>query len=176
MIHITSLGSLRGVATELGTFDLLTLLSPDYSGRSHLGFNSVRHLQLRFHDIVTATPGLVAPDVAMVQTILDFGRDVAPGHPLLIHCWAAISRSSAAAYMIACARNPGYEREIADELRRRAPLVTPNRLMVALADAALARDGRMTDAITAIGRGAEAFEGTPYRLPMTWPIGSAENS
>jgi predicted protein tyrosine phosphatase len=90
---------------------------------------------------------------------------------MLIHCWAGISRSSAAAYVIACDRNPGFERDIADELRRRAPSVTPNRLMVALADNLLDRDGRMTEAISRIGRGADAFEGEPYRLPLSWPIG-----
>jgi predicted protein tyrosine phosphatase len=90
---------------------------------------------------------------------------------MLIHCWAGISRSSAAAYMIACDRNPGHEDAIADELRRRAPSVTPNRLMVAIADGLLARGGRMNEAIARIGRGADAFEGAPYSLPLAWPIG-----
>ena len=66
---------------------------------------------------------------------------------LLIHCWAGISRSSAAAYAIACDRNPGFERDIAIELRRRSPSATPNRLMVRLADDLLQRDGRMVEAI-----------------------------
>jgi hypothetical protein len=30
----------------------------------------------------------------------------------------------------------------------------------------LARQGRMVDAIKAIGRGEEAFEGTPFILPL----------
>jgi len=87
----------------------------------------------------------------------------------LIHCWAGISRSSAAAFAIACDRNPGFERDIADELRRRSPSATPNRLMVRLADDLLRRDGRMVDAIDGIGRGAEAREGEPYALPLKWP-------
>jgi predicted protein tyrosine phosphatase len=56
-------------------------------------------------------------------------------------------------------------------LRRRAPFVTPNRLMVRLADEMLARDGRMVEAIEKIGRGAEAREGEPYQLPLRWPVG-----
>lgn len=104
-----------------------------------------------------------------MQAIVDFGRDAADKR-MLIHCWAGISRSSAAAYVIACDRNPGFEHDIADELRRRAPSVTPNRLMIQLADDLFGRHGRMVAAIARIGRGAEAFEGETYRLPLHWPI------
>ena len=63
--------------------------------------------------------------------------------------------------MLACATRPaGEERALAAELRLRCPEATPNALMVALADAALARGGAMSRAITALGRGAEAYEGT----------------
>jgi predicted RNA-binding protein YlqC (UPF0109 family) len=34
----------------------------------------------------------------------------------------------------------------------------------------LGRGGRMVEAIDRIGRGAEAFEGKPYQLPLSWPI------
>ena len=91
-----------------------------------------------------------------MQAILDFGRRRDDQRALLIHCWAGISRSSAAAFAIACDRNPGFERDIAIELRRRVAVATPNRLMVRLADDLLERDGRMIEAIARIGRGAEA--------------------
>jgi predicted protein tyrosine phosphatase len=128
-------------------------------------------VRLAFHDIVEPMPGLTAPDRGLMQAVLDFGRNSEPQRALLIHCWAGISRSSAAAFAIACDRNPGFERDIANELRRRAPFVTPNRLMVRLADDLLARDGRMVEAIDKIGRGAEAGEGESYELPLRWPIG-----
>ena len=105
-----------------------------------------------------------------MQAILNFGRAGSNQRAMLIHCWAGISRSSAAAYAIACDHNPGFEREIAAELRRRAPSVTPNRLMVRLADDLLQRNGHMIAAIDRIGRGAEASEGEPYELPLKWPI------
>ncbi|WP_296512480.1 tyrosine protein phosphatase [Rhodopseudomonas sp.] len=169
MIYVSSLSGLASVAGALGRFDLLTLLSPGHAGDGHRGLGAGRHLQLDFHDINEPTPGLLAPDAGTVRAILDFGR--APKNPLLIHCWAGISRSSAAAFAIACDRNPGFERAIAMELRRRAPSATPNRLMVKLADDLLGRDGGMVEAIAAIGRGADAFEGAPYQLPLNWPIG-----
>jgi predicted protein tyrosine phosphatase len=176
MLHVSSLNGLAAVATSLEAFDLLTLLSPsatapDWSGliRPEL-MSQRRHLKLAFHDIVELSPGLVAPDGETMRQILQFGREAIPERPMLIHCWAGISRSSAAAYAIACDRNPGYEHAIAGELRKRSPHVTPNKLMVQLADQQLARDGRMVEAIARIGRGADAFEGAYYQLPLAWPI------
>lgn len=168
-LHVCPLSGLPQVAPRLGSFHLLTLLSPDHAGERLGDLACDRHLQLSFHDIVEAKPHLVAPDNEIMQAIVDFGRG-ADDHRMLIHCWAGISRSSAAAYVIACDRNPGFESEIADELRRRAPSVTPNRLMVELADDLLERNGRMVAATARIGRGMDAFEGETYRLPLCWPI------
>jgi len=171
MIYVSSLSALRRVTSKLGPYDLLTLLSPTHPQEDWSGLACERHIRLGFHDIVEPTPGLTLPTREMMQTIMEFGRDKRPHHALLVHCWAGISRSSAAAFVIACDRNPGHERDIALELRRRAPTVTPNRLMVQLADDLLQRDGRMIEAIAEIGRGAEASEGEPYELPLRWPIG-----
>ena len=168
-LYVCPLSGLSVVAADLGRFDLLTLLSPDHAGDGHRAHGCDRHLELSFHDITEMRPGLIAPDTTIMQAILDFARAARDGK-MLIHCWAGISRSSAAAYVIACDRNSGFERAIAKELRRRAPSVTPNRLMVSLADDLLGRGGRMIEAIEGIGRGADAFEGAPYQLPLSWPI------
>jgi len=167
-LHVCPLSGLHSVARGLERFDLLTLLSPGHAETDHRGLTNYRHLELSFHDMVEPKAGLIAPDRDMMAAIIDFGPGCRP--PLLIHCWAGISRSSAAAYALICARNPGCEREIAWELRRRAPFATPNRLMVALADDLLGRNGRMVAEIERIGRGIEAFEGAPYQLPLSWPI------
>jgi predicted protein tyrosine phosphatase len=169
MIHISSLSALQGVTARLESYDLLTLLSPDYPQTDWREFACTRHLRLAFHDIVEPMPGLIAPNRDLMQAVLDFGRKSEHQRALLVHCWAGISRSSAAAFAIACDRNPGFERDIAIELRRRSPSATPNRLMVRLADDLLQRDGRMVEAIDGIGRGVEAREGQPYALPLQWP-------
>ncbi len=170
MIYVSSLSGLSVLSASIERFDLLTLLSPSATARDWSGLARERHVQLSFHDIVELAPDLIAPDMDVMRAIIEFGRDAVEGRNLLIHCWAGISRSSAAAYAIACDRNPGYEAEIADELRRRSPFVTPNKLMVKLADEMLGRDGRMSAAIARIGRGAETAEGEPYQLPLRWPI------
>jgi hypothetical protein len=98
---------------------------------------------------------------------------MAAGHRphLLIHCWAGISRSTAAAYMLTvCALNPDRdEEEIADTLRQAAPSATPNPRLVSLADGVLGREGRMVQAISRIGRGETAGEGTPFSLSLEKP-------
>ncbi|HVV40605.1 MAG TPA: protein tyrosine phosphatase [Nitrobacter sp.] len=166
-IHVSPLSRLPEVAAALGSFDLLSLLSPGLDADRGT-VPAERHLHLTFHDVSESRSGLITPDRDMIAAILGFGRSASAARPILIHCWAGISRSSAAAFILACDRHPGREQAIADELRRRAPFATPNPLMVALADDLLACDGRMIGAIAAIGRGAEAFEGTPYELPLTF--------
>jgi predicted protein tyrosine phosphatase len=84
---------------------------------------------------------------------------------MLIHCWAGISRSTAAAYTALCLFRPQADEEtLAQELRAASPSATPNRLIVSLADEVLGRQGRMVKAVAGIGRGADAFEGTPFIL------------
>ena len=166
-LHISPLSHLQHVAAALPSYHLLTLLSPANIDDSIVrSLAPRRRLQLAFHDVVEVTPDLIAPTGETMQAIIDFGRSWTRESPMLIHCWAGISRSSAAAFVLACDNNPGREQAIAEELRRRAPFATPNRLMVALADDLLQRQGRMVDAVARIGRGVEAFEGTPYQLPV----------
>jgi predicted protein tyrosine phosphatase len=165
-IHVAPLSAVQDVARGLPSYDLLTLLSPDTDATPLVALTPQRRLHLVFHDIVEAREGLILPSGAMIAAMLDFSRARTRETPLLIHCWAGISRSSAAAYILACDRHPGCEGELATTLRARAPFVTPNRRMVALADDLLGCNGAMVDAIARIGRGAEAFEGMPYRLAL----------
>jgi predicted protein tyrosine phosphatase len=140
---------------QAGGADLLLLRSPDAAPFPATGEG--RRLELRFNDIAEPRAGLVAPNAAILAHILAFGG---ASHTLAIHCYAGVSRSTAAAYALACQHaGPGAEARLAEDLRRLSPAATPNPLMVALADEALGRGGRMIAAIAAIGRGAEAFEG-----------------
>jgi predicted protein tyrosine phosphatase len=168
MIVVTPLQHLDATIARHQPSHVLTLLSPGHEESTRREPPFERHLQLFFHDITEARAGLIAPDRESVGAVLDFAQSWTGPRPLLVHCWAGISRSSAAAFVIACARNPGHERDIADALRRRAPFATPNRLIVALADDLLQRSGRMIEAVERIGRGAEAFQGAPYELPVSF--------
>lgn len=135
---------------------VLTLVSPDAAVSSHRAPTTV----LRFNDISEARAGLVAPSAEIVRKIMDLGRELPAAATLLVHCFAGVSRSPAAAYILACAANvPGAELSIAHRLRAASPKATPNPLMVSLADEILQRGGAMRAAIATIGRGADAYEG-----------------
>lgn len=123
--------------------------------------DGVARLSLAFNDVAAPSPGLVAPDREMVAAMLRFGRSWDGTKPFLVHCEAGISRSTAAAFALACQAAPGRpESAIASRLRQASATATPNPLVVALADALLGRQGRMTMALAAIGRGADY---APYR-------------
>lgn len=134
-----------------------------------------RHLQVDVHDIEAEMDGLDACCDSRMATILDFGRRWERNAPILIHCYAGISRSTATAYIIACLHNPETDEAlIARTLREASPTATPNRRFVALADAALGRKGRMGAAIEAIGRGfprwPEIPEAEPFAIPSSYGV------
>ncbi len=124
-----------------------------------------RHFFVAMSDIVLAEDGHILPADTHVEAMLEFVRGWDRDAPIVIHCFAGVSRSTAAAFIIACALEPTRsEREIAQLIRARSPTATPNRLMVELADRILGRSGRMIDAVAAIGRGQECYEGVPFAL------------
>jgi predicted protein tyrosine phosphatase len=148
---------------------LLTLLSPGGEPPEVVGDHApARRLFLPVNDIGEAREALTAPDQAIVEQILAFSADWTREQPFLVHCWAGISRSTAAAFAVACQHRPDApEAAVAQALRRASPLATPNRLIVAFADQALGRQGRMIAAAEAIGRGQEAMMGRPFELALS---------
>jgi predicted protein tyrosine phosphatase len=144
---------------------LITLLGQEMIDE-HPGVPNGRHLRVHVNDIAEPMEGLIAPNEALVRSILEFGSGWDARRPILIHCWAGISRSSATAYILACDRNPdAAELDIAKYIRQTSPIAHPNPLLVALADDLLGRQGRMVDALRAIGPGAQAFENEPFDVP-----------
>jgi predicted protein tyrosine phosphatase len=149
---------------------VISLLNPD-SEFPQLGPQySDRHLKLRFHDINEPWPDCIMPAAEHIREFLQFIESWDQRAPILIHCRAGISRSTAAAYIAACHANPEIdEHEIALALRQASPLARPNGLLVELADAELGRNGRMRDAIATTGRDLEWIEideNEPFRMSL----------
>jgi predicted protein tyrosine phosphatase len=118
-------------------------------------------------DIVTVMDGYVHPTEAHVEKLIEFVTAWDRSAPIVVHCYAGISRSTAGAFITACALNPKRdEAGIARAIRAFSPTAQPNIRLVALADELLGRNGRMTDAIRAIGPGIAAYEGHPFRLDL----------
>ena len=169
MIIVSPLCHVERLAAKHNFSRALSLLAPAQVSSFQADFLPREKLLLAFNDVLAPGPGLVAPDDSIAAAIIAFASACARGETILAHCWMGVSRSPAAAYIIACARAPGEERAIAKTLRRRSPVATPNRLLVALADDLLGRDGRMVDAIDAIGRGREFLgDAPPFALPLDW--------
>ena len=133
-----------------------------------------RRLHLSSHDVALPTDGFQAPAAGDVARLLAFAAGWTGERPLLVHCWAGVSRSTAAAYAIACLKRPDLdEAAIARRLRSLAPCATPNPLIVRLADAQLGRGGRMSEAVAAIGRGCDTALGAPFVLDLQGSGGAA---
>jgi predicted protein tyrosine phosphatase len=125
------------------------------------------HLFIGINDITEAQEGMVLPDELHVRQLIAFAATWDRASPMVIHCFAGISRSTAAAVTTLALLAPGRdERDIALSLRAASPTATPNARIVALADRLLGRDGRLIEAIAGIGRGVDAMESVPFRLPL----------
>ena len=140
------------VIAARGASHLVSLLDPSSLPDTPKGISAGRHLKLGVNDITEAADGLVCPDEGTVDAILEFGATWPEDAPMVVHCWAGISRSTATAFILACERNPkADERAIARAIREAAPWAYPNRRLVALADDKLGRSGRMVEAVRAMG-------------------------
>ncbi|MER9255293.1 tyrosine phosphatase family protein [Mesorhizobium sp. M0598] len=167
MIHVCSLAKIEETVARTGAERLLSLLAAGTEVVRPASITRENHLHLVMHDIAVAQEGMTMPGEEHVLNLLDFARQWDRSRPLVVHCYAGISRSTASAYIIAAALAPKRdEAELAETLRRLSPTATPNPRLIAIADALLERNGRMSRAIEAIGRGAEAFEGTPFALKI----------
>jgi predicted protein tyrosine phosphatase len=167
MIHVCSLARLHETVEDTGARHVVSLLADEDRIERPSAIVEENHLWLRLHDISSPLDGYIMPDDEHVADLLKFVRRWDRRAPLVVHCYAGISRSTASAYATVCALNPHRdEASIAHALRRASPTATPNIRIVSLADRMLGRDGRMIAAIETIGRGEIAIEGNPFRLDL----------
>jgi predicted protein tyrosine phosphatase len=166
-LHVCPLSRLHDTVTATRASHVVSLMGAGAEVPRPAGIVPERHLFIGVSDIVEPLEGHVLAGAEHMERLLAFVRTWSRESPLLFHCWAGISRSTAAAFIAACALTPERaEASIALALREASPSATPNARFVALADDLLGRRGRMVDAIRSIGRGAEAREGTPFSLAL----------
>jgi len=166
-IHVSSLQRMYSTVRESGAQDLVTLIKAVTKVPRPEVIAPERHLMLNLSDIVEPREGETMPGEGDVSALLDFVTRWNRENPLVIHCYAGVSRSTASAFVSACALRPDRsEAEWAADLRAASPTATPNSRIVALGDHLLGRKGRMIAAIAAIGRGQECYEGIPFALDI----------
>jgi predicted protein tyrosine phosphatase len=166
-LKVCSLARLQRTVQEEDASHVLTLINAGTPVTRPLSVPEDRHLFIAMSDIIEPLEGHIIPAEAHVRSLLSFVRSWDRARPMVVHCYAGVSRSTAAALITAAALNPGRpEAEIAGVIRASSPTATPNLKLVGVADAMLGRNGRLFDAAEAIGRGADCFEGVPFRLDI----------
>lgn len=165
-IYVGPLSAVDRAVETSGISHLVTLINDQTMIDTPSAIQPDKHLRLAMNDISEPRPGLVPPGEAHVAELIGFVLDWDRNAPMLIHCWAGISRSTAAAFISLCTLNPDTdETRIANEIRSASDTATPNRMLVELADDALNRQGRMVRAVESIGHGKMTYEANLFALP-----------
>ncbi len=165
---VTPLSGLPDALKTHGPSHLVSLLSPEHMIATPEGFPAAAHLKLGVNDIIDPAAGTAPPTRAAYGcTARHFARSWDASAPMVIHCWAGISRSMASAFTILCDRlGPNREIQIARAMRQRAPHAQPNRLLVQHADDVLGRGGRMVLALNSMGPPLRMEEGVATAFPL----------
>ena len=167
MIHVCSLSRLYETVEQTRARHVVTLLKDTDRVIWPDGLAPANHLVLGMDDITEPLDGYVHPGDDHIAKLIAFAQAWDRATPMVVHCYAGISRSTAGAFVAACALNPARsEAAIAQALRRASTTAAPNKRIVALGDRALGRGGRMIDAIAKIDGNGFATEGTPFRLDL----------
>jgi predicted protein tyrosine phosphatase len=167
MIHVCSLAALPETVKATGASHILTVMAKVDQVQRPESVLEANHLKVQVDDITEHMDGFLAPNDSHIEQVLNFVRNWNRSAPLVVHCYAGISRSTASAFAAACMLNPHRdEMSIARQIRAASPIAAPNRLIVGLADKALGRDGRMLRALDQMGPGSMTAEGRPFRVDL----------
>lgn len=167
MIHVCSLALLHDTVRSTGASHVITVMADVGQVVRPPSVDASNHLVISMDDIIAVVDGFTAPSADHVERVIGFGRSWDRAAPMVIHCYAGISRSTASAFAIACALNPERsEVSIAQKMREDSPTAYPNRLIVTHADQLLGRNGRMIQALDEMGPGDMSFAGYPFRIDL----------
>ncbi len=171
-IHICSLKMVEPLAGEIKPSHVLSLLGgitpfPE----TPKGIDPRNHLKLTLADIAEPQDGMIHPGEDHVREVIAFAerwaKESGTKQPMIVHCFAGISRSTASALTIACTLRPEIsEARFTAALRAASESAQPNPLLVAHADRLLGREGRLVAAVKDMGLADFSKAGQPYILPI----------
>ena len=166
-IYVSSLHEMPGHVARLGPSHLVSLVNPEEMPPTPGGITAERHLRVGVHDICDPLEGCIQPAIEHLEEVIGFLRRWEPDEgPVLIHCYAGVSRSMATALIGLLVKAPGREAEAAAALRAAAPHAQPNRRIVALADEILSCGGQLLAARDAMGYGPAIARGPLVALKL----------
>ncbi len=147
MLIVSSLAGALEAYARHRPVRVISLLSEDETAPAFPGLNPALHLMLYVaRESSAASIASAARDRA--RDIIEFVKGWDGKGDILIHCHRGVARSTAAAFIILCMREPGTpEAALMKRLRAAAPHADPCPLFVTYADEILGRDGRMADAL-----------------------------
>jgi predicted protein tyrosine phosphatase len=158
-IVVSPLSRIAEMAVRHKSREMVTLIAKEQAFHRPAVISADRHLTLQMNDITfKGNDKLIAPDDVHVQTLIDFAREWDQSAPLLVHCWMGVSRSPAAAIIVALAVKPDEDD---------APFATPNARIIEIGDRLLGRKGALVSAVKAIGRGADTDGNVPFVFPLS---------
>jgi predicted protein tyrosine phosphatase len=157
MIHVCSLARLHDTVAETRASHIVTLLRLIDRVQRPTSVAEANHLILGMDDIMMPMDGYTHPAEEHVHDLIKFVQRWDRHAPVVMHCYAGISRSTAGAFITACALNPSRdEAAIARAIRGSSKTAMPNTMLVGHADRILGRRGRMIAAVEALGPGLPA--------------------
>src|SRR5262245_9432244 len=106
MIIVCPLSPIEETGTQNGVRRMVTLINDRTPVPRPAPLAESDHLWLKMNDITEVLPDMTPPGEEHVHALLEFARAWDRKAPLLIHCFAGISRSTAAAYTVAAALAP----------------------------------------------------------------------
>lgn len=123
----------NAIARYPGEFGLISLLSPEAPTPDFVEVGNPSHLHLKFHDIDGPRPGWQCPRIEHVQKIIDTGPAILSHKTVFSHCYAGVSRSTAAAIILHYLNTEDATKAVQEVLRVK-PACRPNRLLLSFAD------------------------------------------
>lgn len=147
MLIVSSLAGAAEAYARLRPSRVLSLLSEDEDLPVFPGLTPERHLKLY---VARESCALSIAEAAQsrARDIINFARTWDGKGDVLIHCNRGVSRSTAAAFIILCIREPDApEVALMRRLRCAAPHADPCPLFISYADEILGRNGRMVEAL-----------------------------
>ena len=167
MIHVCSLARLHDTVAETRASHMVTLLRLIDRVERPASIVQENHLILSMDDIMVPVDGYTHPAEEHVHDLIRFVQQWDRSAPIVMHCYAGISRSTAGAFIAACALNPGRdEKTIVQTIRKSSSTAAPNTMLVGHADRILGRNGRMIAAVETLGPARPSHEGEPFRLDL----------
>ena len=161
--------SLQGVSEAYRRYlpaRVISLLSEDETAPVFEGLAPENYLEL-YVERECCSNSIKAAAQARAAEIIAFIKEWDGSGDILLHCNRGVARSTAAAFIIMCMREPNEnETTLAARLRKAAPCADPCPMIVSYADDLLGRDGRMIDAIEDLPPPCPAICAPVVTLPL----------